>query len=90
MGDSRHAITTFDKKFEIFHLEHFHLKNRCSVHVYIYTAWATRDMRSPLLTKNSKFFILEHFHFKNRCLVHVYIYTAWATRYLKSPLLTKN
>ena len=53
--------------------------------LYIDTAWATCDMRSPLLTKNSKFFFLDHFHLKNRCLVHVHIYTAWATRDMQSP-----
>ena len=50
------------------------------MHVYIYTAWATRDLKSPHLTKKSKFSILKHFHLKNRCSVHVYIDTAWATR----------
>ena len=77
MGDLRHAIGTFDKKFEIFHfrtflvyidtnlkfsiLKHFHLKNRCLAHVYIDTAWATRDMQSPLLTKMTNFQFLNFY-----------------------------
>ena len=60
IGDSRHAIATFDKKFKIFHFKHFHLKNWCLVHVYICTVWTTVKCDRHFCQKMQNFHYCPH------------------------------